>query len=153
MVQVVEDLLGPGSSYTVLGRDQEAVGTDEGLILIPPPIVMDGDEPANVHRGQIYQHYEGAFYTVLEVAESTDPEGRLVVYRHTFTKHGDAVYAKPLKEFIGVVEPPSVSATFSPIRRFTLIFDPDDEEGTMENLRHLLNFGSANRDTSVTLVT
>ena len=152
MVQVVDS---GDASYTVFGGGEEAADTLEGLILIPPPSVVDGDAKdgqIDVHRGQVYRHYKGAFYTVLRVAESISTKGRLVVYRHTFTKHGDTVYVRSLEEFIGVVEPTD-SIAFAPIRRFTLVFDPDDEEGTMERLANLLDRGFIGRDTSVTLVT
>lgn len=33
-----------------------------------------------VHRGQIYQHYKGNLYLVLEVATHTETEEKLVIY-------------------------------------------------------------------------
>lgn len=135
------------ASYMVLGGGDGTNQTQsEGLIFIPPNV--DGLVTAsnvNIHSGQVYQHYDGSFYTILAVAEHTSSKETIIVYKHTFLKHGTTVYAMPFEDFIGTVEPHHA-------QKFTLIFDPEDEEGTKWNLKTLVDHLDAAQMASVTLV-
>lgn len=51
-----------------------------------------------VRRGEIYQHYKGNYYRVLEVAIHTETEEKLVVYCHVKEKK---IWARPLADFEG----------------------------------------------------
>lgn len=50
-----------------------------------------------VKRGQIYQHYKGSCYLVLEVAIHTETEEQLVIY--TNVKNKAQIWARPLQMF------------------------------------------------------
>lgn len=50
-----------------------------------------------VRRGQIYQHYKGNCYMVLEVAVHTETEEQLVIYANV--KNKAQIWARPLKMF------------------------------------------------------
>lgn len=50
-----------------------------------------------VHRGQIYQHYKGNLYLVLEVATHTETEEKLVIYCNV--KNKSQIWARPLTMF------------------------------------------------------
>lgn len=50
-----------------------------------------------VHRGQIYQHYKGNCYLVLEIATHTETNEELVIYANV--KNKAQIWARPLKMF------------------------------------------------------
>ena len=50
-----------------------------------------------VHRGQIYKHYKGNLYMVLEVATHTETKEELVIYCNV--KNKNQIWARPLAMF------------------------------------------------------
>ncbi len=50
-----------------------------------------------VHRGQIYKHYKGNLYLVLEVATHTETKEELVIYCNV--KNKAQIWARPLTMF------------------------------------------------------
>lgn len=50
-----------------------------------------------VRRGQVYQHYKGNCYLVLEVATHTETEEQLVIYANV--KNKNQIWARPLEMF------------------------------------------------------
>lgn len=54
-----------------------------------------------VHRGQIYKHYKGNLYLVLEVAVHTETNEQLVVYCNVNNK--SQIWARPRSMFEDVL--------------------------------------------------
>ena len=54
-----------------------------------------------VHRGQIYKHYKGNLYLVLEVATHTETGEELVIYANV--KNKAKIWARPLAMFEDVL--------------------------------------------------
>lgn len=54
-----------------------------------------------VHRGQIYKHYKGNLYLVLEVATHTETDEKLVIYCNI--KNKSQIWARPLDMFEDVL--------------------------------------------------
>lgn len=50
-----------------------------------------------VHRGQMYEHYKGNCYLILEVAIHTETEEQLVIYCNL--KNKMQIWARPLRQF------------------------------------------------------
>lgn len=50
-----------------------------------------------VRRGEVYQHYKGNYYRVLDVAVHTETEELLVVYHNV--KDKSKIWARPLVMF------------------------------------------------------
>ncbi len=52
--------------------------------------------------GEIYKHFKGAEYIVLDIAIHTETEEFLVVYKNF--KNPDVLYARPLEMFLSKVD-------------------------------------------------
>ena len=55
-----------------------------------------------IRPGQVYRHFKGRVYIVLDVAEHTETGEHLVVYRATYGTY--KVYARPYSMFISEVD-------------------------------------------------
>ncbi|MCE3026474.1 MULTISPECIES: DUF1653 domain-containing protein [unclassified Salinicola] len=61
----------------------------------------------------IYRHYKGQLYEVLDVAQHSESEERLVIYRALYGDYG--VWARPLEMFCEQVD-----VSGEPVPRFAL---------------------------------
>ena len=55
----------------------------------------------DVRPGQVWRHYRGNFYFVVAVAQHTETQEQLVVYRRT---DAHDVWARPLEMFLSPLE-------------------------------------------------
>lgn len=54
----------------------------------------------------VYEHFKGGHYLVLGVAEDSRDGESLVVYIRLYGAEGNPMGARPLREFVGLVETP-----------------------------------------------
>lgn len=72
---------------------------------------------SNPHSGQIYKHYSGNEFLIIEICTDINSGNELVVYRSLQDDYN--VWARPLKTFMSTVRAPDGKM----INRYTLIKD------------------------------
>ena len=63
---------------------------------------MTQSEDNGPHRGELWQHFKGGYYVVLEIAEHVDTQTRHVVYMPLYQPHLGKVVTRPLDEWMDV---------------------------------------------------
>lgn len=63
----------------------------------------------SLHPGDIFRHFKGAYYMVLDIAQHTETKEQLVIYKSLFNKDGEEikehlVWARPLEMFLSPVD-------------------------------------------------
>lgn len=69
----------------------------------------DGTLDRSLHTGDIFRHFKGAYYMVLDIAQHTETKEQLVIYKSLLTKDGEKVkehlvWARPLEMFLSPVD-------------------------------------------------
>lgn len=73
------------------------------LIFLPPSSPQKNKSMNNICKGQVYRHFKGDIYYILDIAKHTETEEDMVVY----TKFGaadDTVWVRPLSMWNDIVE-------------------------------------------------
>lgn len=131
------------SSFVVIGYtgNLEHADTDSS-IFIPSSTAVDigvltTTKEDKVHIGQVYRHYQGKIFRVLALAKSEETGEDLVVYRDAFSKDETAVCAMSIDDFTGMVNQYGPDEEWT-VPRFTLVFDPEDEQATIQILNRIV---------------
>ena len=104
-----------------------------------------------VHRGQIYKHYKGNLYLVLEVATHTETKEELVIYCNV--KNKAQIWARPLKMFENEFDLKDIKELLAHSQGITIVDDIEHEKypiATEATGQDKVLVGRIRRDFSIT---
>ena len=107
-------------------------GIFEGCCTLFPATEQD----YRVKPGQIYRHFKGGFYKVLQVAQHESKQVELVIYQNVFTDTDPTVWAREIKDFSSTVDAAKYPQ-YAGAKRFQLLLDPADKEASLHRLKQL----------------
>lgn len=94
------------------------------------------DQDYNVKPGQIYRHFKGGFYRILQVAQHESKQVKLVIYQNLFSETDTTVWAREIGEFSSSVDAVKYPQ-YAGVKRFQLLLDPADRKASLDRLKQL----------------
>ena len=78
-----------------------------------------------VYKGKIYKHYKGNIYIVEDIAQHTETDEMLVIYRALYADC--KLYARPMSMFVEVLDKYN-QEKFGQVHRFELVEIPSNKK-------------------------